>query len=119
MEREKLRRCGICHNKRVCKEYFDDSSDISNCLVCESCLSNLLHNIVEPQIAKYYCEAQLIAKVHDISMPYAINAATGVYTLKEAKRRDRLKKRELDGYSSDAYNLGKRSSGSFGGGKRR
>lgn len=68
---------------------------------------------MEHQVPDVVYEALVLTKTYDLFFPYALNAAAGHYTLTEAKRRNRLRKRELSGRSSDAYSLGRRLSGSF------
>ena len=73
---------------------------------------------MEHQVAEKLADAKHVAKNHHIFLPYAVNAAVGKYTFAEGKRRDKLRKRELNGRSTDAYSLGKRAPGSFGNGSR-
>lgn len=50
---------------------------------------------------------------------FAYNVLSNRYSLKVAKEKQRLKNREIQGKSTDAFVLGRRVNGSFGSGKRK
>ena len=59
-------------------------------------------------------KAHKLSSEANISTTFAINLILNKHTLKEAKRRYRLKMREEDGRSVDMFDIGSRVSGSFG-----
>jgi hypothetical protein len=54
-----------------------------------------------------------IARDHKLFVPHAINVAKGRYSIDEAKRRGRLRRKVQEGKSVDAFSIGKRLPGSF------
>jgi hypothetical protein len=51
-------------------------------------------------------------------LPYALNVVVGRYSIKEAKRRYKIKKREKVGKSVDVFDLEKILPGGFGNRKK-
>ena len=58
-------------------------------------------------------KALQLAHKDKIHPPYAINAVRGRYTVREAKRRTRLREHETRGQSVDMFDLGHRMPGDF------
>ena len=61
----------------------------------------------------------ILMREYKLDFGFAANVYKKRYSLEEAQRRQRLKNREKAGRSVDAYDCGKRLSGSFGSGKKR
>jgi hypothetical protein len=105
------------------------------CCICQRSAQILVNNNSERTLPAYWACKQChkyflqdkyidtymaIKKAHDLSSEanistiYAINVVLNKYTLKEAKRKNRLKKMEAEGRSVDMFDIGSRVDGSFG-----
>lgn len=83
--------------------------------VCADCDSLLLHGLWHEEKGAIVAKALQLAHESKIHPPYAINVVRGRYTVREAKRRTRLRERERRGQSVDMYDLGHRMPGDFEG----
>ena len=105
--------CCIC--QRSAQKHVQNNSDRKSASywACKKCHKYFFTD-------KYIDNYLIIEKAHklssesNISTTYAINVVLNKYTLKEAKRRYRLKMREDMGRSVDIFDIGGRVFGSFG-----
>lgn len=111
--KQKLMPCSVCHRRILGRLFRYPEHQEVECFLCRECLNSHFKLLMDYQIPEAVNQALTLAKIHSLYFPYALNAAAGRYTLTEAKRRNRLRRRELNGHSSDAYNLGRLLSGSF------
>ena len=110
---DNTKKCCICQRPAQVLVKNDSDIKLPPYSVCSQCYEYFLR---DKYIDKYATieKALKLSSETGISMPYAVNVALNKYTLKEAKRRDKLKKMEKDGRSVDMFDIRRRVSGSFG-----
>lgn len=111
--RRQKERCCIC-KRHTCDDMFgvsNGSGDIY--FFCRKCNKFFFKGLYYFEKGPILIKALKVSSEENIYIPYALNAIRGRYTLKEAKKRTRLREREQQGKSTDLYNLGKRTPGSF------
>ena len=106
--------CCICHRIAHIKIANNFEKDGQAFFVCNECNRFFLKGLGADERVKTLQKAFELSDKQKIHLPYAINAARGVYTLQEARRRTRLLRREQRGKTSDLYSLGRRMPGNFG-----
>jgi hypothetical protein len=113
-KKQRPQRCSICSRRRMCKYFWSAVGQGNGYLVCYECRSGVLKNLLPSEIAAVIKRALIIARVYGLFVPHAINVAKGRYSIPEAKKRGKLRRKVLDGKSVDAFSVGKRVPGSFG-----
>jgi len=106
-------KCLVCLRNVKCKSIESLTIDAQLYEVCYSCIDFLLKDKYEHEISIIIEKAINISKENDIKMSYAINSAMGRYTIQEAKRRTKLRRREISGKSNDIFDNGRRLPGNF------
>ena len=115
MEMGQNRLCCICHRSAAAQYVCDAEMGGQQYWVCSECDSLLLRGLWREDKGVILAKALQLAHEDKIHPPYAINAVRGRYTVREAKRRTRLRERELRGQSVDMFDLGHRMPGDFEG----
>lgn len=106
-------KCLVCSRNIKCKSFQNLSIDNQLFEVCYSCIDFLLKDKYDYEISLIVEKAINIARDNDVKMSYAINSAMGRYTIQEAKRRTKLRRREMSGKSTDIFDNGRRLPGNF------
>ena len=108
-----IKRCCICHRPAEILVCNDSDTASSTFWVCNQCNIYFLQKKYIDKISTLENAFELSEK-ENISIPYAINVVLGKYSIREAKRRFKLKKKEKEGKSVDVFDLGKIVPGNFG-----
>lgn len=106
-------KCLVCLRNIKCKSIQSLTIDNQLYDICYSCIDFLLKDKYDYEISIILEKAINILNENDINISYAINSAMGRYTIQEAKRRTKLRRREISGKSNDIFDNGRRLPGNF------
>ena len=86
----------------------------STCFLCSYCDRYFFADLftAEAKLDRLIA-AMKIAQEKGIALGYALNVVCGRYSLREAKKRSRLKDREKEGKTVDIFVIGKRMPGGY------
>ena len=86
------------------------TTQLGNMCLCKTCnRKKFLDGLFDYEKIKAIKTAKLLAEKERLYFPYAVNVARGLYSIAEAKRRQRLDTAQ----SVDVYDVGHRRPGSF------
>ena len=107
-------RCCIC--RRLARVVVIKAAESHETIyfVCRECDRLFLQGLYDFEKGAVLIKALKVSEEEKLYLPYALNAIRNRYTLQEARRRTRLRKREQRGKTADLYDLGQRMPGSFG-----